>query len=83
MHVLCWQLVGFPCGRLSVQVHEEGQHLLVFFDVLDAVSAVAEPLCGAVAAQLFDEVVRSARDFLRELDHVDPLQDDVVRFHWV
>ena len=34
-------------------------------------------------AQLLDEIVGVSRDFPGKFDHIDPLQNDVVCFHWV
>ena len=46
---------------------------LVLLDVPDAALLVAEPLGGAVPAELLDELPRPAGDVSREVDGVDAL----------
>ena len=48
---------------------------LVLLDVPDAALLVAEPLGGAVPAELLDELARPASDVSREVDGVDALRD--------
>ena len=48
---------------------------LVLLDVPDAALLVAEPLGGAVPAELLDELPRPAGDVSREVDGVDALRD--------
>ena len=55
----------------------------MFLDVLDASPLVAKPLCDVVSAELFDERGCCARHVGGEGDHVNALQDDVVRLHRV
>ena len=47
---------------------------LVLLDVPDAALLVAEPLGGAVPAELLDELPRPARDVARKVDGVDALR---------
>ena len=47
---------------------------LVLLDVPDAALLVAEPLGGAVPAELLDELPRPAGDVSREVDGVDALR---------
>ena len=55
----------------------------MFFDVDNAVLAVAKSFGGVLSTQSLDECVSAAADLLRKLDHVDAFQYDVVRLHWV
>ena len=55
----------------------------MLLDILYACPLVAESLRGRLAAKALDEVGRDARDVRREVQHVDALQDDVVRLHGV
>ena len=59
------------------------QFVLVPLDVTDAVTAVAEPFGGVLPTQLLDQSLGASSDLLRKLNHVDPLQDDVVGLHRV
>ena len=49
---------------------------LVLLDVPDAALLVAEPLGGAVPAELLDELPRPAGDVSREVDGVDALRGE-------
>jgi len=62
------------------EIVSDGQ-LLVFLDVDNSVLAVTEPLSRVLTTQSFDECVRTTTDLLRELDHIDAFQNDVVRLH--
>ena len=55
----------------------------MFFDIHYSPFLVAESLRGVLAAQFLDEGVSVPADLLREFDHVDSLQDDIVRLHRV
>ena len=46
----------------------------MLLDVPDAALLVAEPLGGAVPAELLDELPRPARDVARKVDGVDALR---------
>ena len=45
----------------------------MLLDVPDAALLVAEPLCGAVPAELLDQLPRPAGDVARKVDGVDAL----------
>ena len=55
----------------------------MFLDVDDAVLAVAKSFGRVLSTKTLDERVSAATDLLRKLDHVDALQNDVVRLHRV
>ena len=54
-------------------MNARGCDLLVLLDVPDAALLVAEPLGGAVPAELLDELPRPARDVSRKVDGIDAL----------
>jgi len=55
----------------------------VFLYFTDASLLVAKPLGRIVATQLLDQHIGIPRNVSRELNGINALQDDVVRFHGI
>lgn len=55
----------------------------MLLDVDDAILAITQSLSWVVSTQSLNEIVSIATDLLRELQHVNALQDDVISLHGV
>lgn len=67
----------------KTKIHDHLQHLLVSFNVLDAVLAIAESFKWIIPTQSSDESNWCATDPFGKLQEVNSLQDLVVCFHGI
>lgn len=72
-----------PNARIFMDTNGLGSHLLVLFDVHNAIFAIPQALCWIVTTKPLDQIVSITADLLRKLNHINSLQNDVVGLHGI